>query len=144
MKLLLGVFAVVMMAGYAFYCWKILKARPQSFEQMLMSGVAEWMTARGPASRTSLWMLYVVSALLVITYFVMVFTVFDNPALQYITAALVGVELYHLITTFRHFRRFFAGQSGIMRLLNWKLERLCALLYFAHALLVLISLFFIS
>ncbi|MDO4539620.1 MAG: hypothetical protein Q4B48_00770 [Syntrophomonadaceae bacterium] len=137
MNFLLACFAAALMLGYGYYCWQILRARPQNFEKQLMMMLAEWMVARGPASRSALWMLYIVSLFLVAIYFVLVFSVLSNPAILYLSAALVGVEVYHLITTFSHFRRFFGGRTTIVELLNWKLERFCALLYFAHALLVL-------
>lgn len=142
MKILLGSLAAALLLGYGYYCWHILKARPQGLEQQMMGALAEWMRLRGPGSKTIIWLLFGLSLLLVITYLGLVYAVLANPVIWYITAALIGAEAFHYLATFTRFRRFFAGKTRIMQLFDWKLERLCALLYFGHALLVLYCLFF--
>lgn len=125
---------------YSMYFIRIIKGNPQEFETDIIQTLGSWIVARGAASRRSLWMLWLVSVILEIIYFGLVLIVVNNLAIQFLTGLIVGLESFHLGYVARSFSRFFRGQTALKQLLNWRLERTSALMFFTHSFLVLVCL----
>lgn len=142
MTLLLGVFAAVIFFSYAFYFYKIIIGKPEDFEHQLLKSLAAWMVSNGRNSRPQLWMILLLSVTLEFVYFLLVFTTINQPVLIVITSFFAGVETVHLLTISRSLNKFFSGQVKLGKVFNWKLERISALLFFTHSLLVIICLLF--
>ncbi|CFX85052.1 Uncharacterized [Syntrophomonas zehnderi OL-4] len=142
MILALGIFAGILLFLYSLYFIRIIKGKPQDFEIELLKSMTQWMVQQGRSSKGQLWAMYFFSVLLELTYFILVLLVIKNPFIQFFTALLAGVETFHLASTAVSFRRFFAGQTMISQLFNWGMERMSAILFFTHSLLVLVTLLF--
>lgn len=141
MTSILGIIAATIFFFYAFYFIKIIKANPQGFEIHILKSLTYSMAKTGELIKNQLWTMYFAALLLEIGYFFLTFYLIDNLAMQVYTAALAGVELAHYINMAGNFKRFFSGQSSIVELFNWRMERISAVLFFTHSLLVLIVLF---
>lgn len=142
MTILLGVLAGVLFLTYSYYFYKIMLGKPEDFEVELLKSLASWMVSNGSKSRSQLWMIYGISIILEIFYFVLVFTTIKHPVLLVITSFFIGIEFIHLAIIGRSFQKFFSGQIILKSLFNWKMERISALLFFTHSFLVLVCLIF--
>lgn len=142
MTLLLGVLAGIIFLSYSYYFYKIIIGKPEDFEYELLKSLAAWMVSTGRKSKPQLWMLLVISVIIELVYFLLVFTIIDQPVLIIITSFFAGVEAIHLLTISRSLTKFFAGKVMLKDIFNWKLERISALFFFTHSLLVMICLVF--
>lgn len=140
MALVLGVVAGIILALYSLYFIRIIKGSPREFENEMIKAFAAWIIARGMAARGQVWLMILASLILEIAYFVLVFTVIRNPVLLTFTGFFAGVELVHLLLVAIAFYRFFQGKLMIKQLFNWRVERMSALLFFTHSILVLFCL----
>ncbi|MGR6835134.1 hypothetical protein [Syntrophomonas erecta] len=140
MAVTLGLFAGVIFLLYSIYFIQIIKGSPGEFETDLLKSFAAWMIEKGPAARGQVWRMIGFSAILEIIYFVLVFTVISNPVMQMVTGFFTGVEVIHLSKVSLAFRRFFQGKSMLKEVFNWRIERLSAVFFFTHSLLVIFSL----
>lgn len=138
----LGIMAGIIFGLYSVYFIRIIKGNPQTFEIELLRALAAWIVNTGKASKIQLWMMYIVSLLMEGIYFFLTFTLIKNLFMLGLTASFAGMETYHLITVAINLKRFFAGKSSITNILNWRIERISAVLFFTHSLLVLIILLF--
>jgi len=141
MTMALGIFAGLLLLLYSIYFIRIIKGKPQAFEIELLKSLAYWMVQKGRASKVQLWLMYLLSLIIELSYFILVFSLIANPFMQIFTAMLAGVESYHLLLVGISFKRFFASKTMITQLFNWRMERMSAVLFFTHSLLVLITLF---
>ncbi|NLB87866.1 MAG: hypothetical protein GX790_01370 [Syntrophomonadaceae bacterium] len=142
MTLLLGVLAGIIFISYAFYFYKIIIGKPEEFEYELLKSLAAWMVSNGKKSKSQLWLLLFLSVVIELVYFLLVFTNISQPVLIIMTSFFAGVEAVHLLTVGRALNKFFAGKAMLKDIFNWKLERISALFFFTHSLLVMISLIF--
>ncbi len=140
MTMALGFFAGLLLMLYSLYFIRIIKGNPKDFEIELMKAMAQWMVQRGRSSKGQIWLMYLMSLMIEVIYFIMVFTLIANPFIQFFTVMLAGVESFHFSSTAVSFKRFFASQTTISQLFNWSMERMSAVLFFTHSLLVLITL----
>lgn len=139
----LALFAGLFLLLYSVYFYHIMKGHPQGFELELIKALAEWMINRGPASRWQLWMLYLLSLVLEIIYFCMVFYLLNNVVIKMFTIFLASFEALHLGLVGINLSRFFGGAMPIKKLLNWPIERTSAVLFFTHTLLVIINIIYL-
>lgn len=142
MILLLGVLAGIIFLTYSYYFYKIIVGKPEEFEYELLKSLATWMVSNGAKSKPQLWLLFFLSVILELVYFLLVFATIDQPVLIIITSFFVGVEVIHLLTVGKALSKFFSGKAMLKDIFNWKVERISAMLFFTHSLLVLISLIF--
>lgn len=140
MTMALGLLAGSLFLLYSIYFIRIIKGKPQSFEMELLKSLASWMVKRGHRSKGQLWLMYLMSLIIELVYFISVLLTIVNPFMQFFTALLVGLESYHLLWMAFSLRQFFAGKTRISQIFNWRMERISAILFFTHALLVLIVL----
>ena len=140
MALILGILAGCILAIYSPYFVRIITGSPRAFEEELLKAIAAWAITRGAAIRGQIRLLILASLLLEIIYFVMVFTAISNPAMLIFTGFLVGVEVIHFSIVMRTFYRFFRGEIMIKEIFNWRMERVSAVLFFTHCMLVIFSL----
>lgn len=139
----LGLLAGSLFLLYSLYFIRIIKGKPQSFEMELLRSLAQWMVQRGPHSKSQLWLMYMLSILVELIYFILVFLLIGNPFMQFFTALMAGVESYHLLWMALSLRQFFAGKTRISQIFNWRMERISAMLFFTHSMLVLVILLFL-
>lgn len=125
---------------YWIYFTRILKGDSLSLELLIIKSLAEWMIKNGQASKIKLWILMALSIALEITYFYLSLVVIVNPALKLLTGFFAGVEFYHMLNLVLRLKLFFQGRIMISQIFNWRIERISAILFFTHALLVLVSL----
>lgn len=135
----LGLVAGTILCLYSFYFVRIIKGNPEEFELELLQALANWMMQKGTSSRGQLWLMLLLSFLLELLYFLLVFSVVKNLFLLIFTGIFILVESYHLITFGSSLGKFFRGDIKLKYLFNWRLERLSALLFFTHSLLVLVN-----
>lgn len=140
MALILGIMAGCILAIYSFYFVRIITGSPRAFEEELLKAFAAWAITRGTAIRGQIRLLILASVLLEFVYFVMVFTVISNPAMLIFSGFLVGVEIIHFSLVIRNFYQFFHGEIMIKEIFNWRMERVSAVLFFTHCMLVIFSL----
>lgn len=143
MNIGLAAFAGLLLLLYSVYFYHIMKGRPQEFEIELVRALAEWMINRGPASRSQLWMFYVLSLILEIIYFSLVFYLLNNAVIKLFTIFLASFEALHLGMVGINLSRFFGGSMPLKNLLNWPIERTSAVLFFTHTLLVVINIIYL-
>jgi len=139
MVLVLQIMALLLLFMYFVYFMRILKGDSQSLELLIIKSLAEWMIKNGPSSRLKLWILMGLSIVLEVAYFYLALVVIVNPALEVLTSFFAGVEFYHMFTMVLRFRMFFRGRLMISQVFDWRIERISAVFFFTHALLVLIS-----
>ena len=140
MTVALGLTAAVLFLLYSWYFVRIIKGNPQSFELELMKALAQWMVQKGPASKGQIWLMYWSSCWIEILYLGLAFLTLSNPFMQYFTVMVAAMEGYHLFWLALSCKRFFAGQTLISQLFNWRLERMSAISLFSYSLLLLITL----
>ena len=137
--ILLGLMASSILIIYSSYYIKIIRGYPQEFELELVNAL-QWLR-RKPGH---LWMLLWASALIEVLYFSLVFLVLSNPVILVITWLIILMEVWHLAVVFTKFRAFLAGSISCAAIFNWKLERVSALGFFTHSLIVLLTLLFFA
>lgn len=137
MTMALGIIAGLLVLLYSIYFVRIIKGNPQAFEIELLKSLARWMIKKGRSSKGQLWLMFLLTLIMEIIYFTLVIVVISNAFMQFFTAMLAGVEVYHYLSTGLSFKRFFAGKSTITQLFNWRLERTSTVLFFTHTGLVL-------
>jgi hypothetical protein len=135
----LGIFAGSLLFFYSFYFVRIIRGNPESFEGELLQALANWVVQKGSKIQGQLWMMLLLSFCLELLYFVLVFAVIKNIALLIFTGVFVLVEIYHLTSFGVSLTRFFRGEIKLKHLFNWRIERVSALIFFTHSLLVLVS-----
>ncbi len=142
MTLSLGLFAGIIFFVYSVYFIKIIKGTPEDFEGEILESLAEWMISKGSASKGQMWILLLLSVLLEVAYFTLVFYGINNLTIIVFTLFFAVIELYHLAMLSHSLNRFFKGKIVIKKIFNWKFERLSAMLFFTHSLLILLLLIF--
>lgn len=142
MRMALGLLAGSLFLLYSIYFVRIINGKPQSFELELLKSLARWMVQRGSSSKGQMWLMYLMSLVIELFYFVLVLLLITNPFMQFFTAMLAGLESYHLLWLAVSLRKFFTGKTRISQIFNWRMERISASLFFTHALLVLIIIIF--
>lgn len=138
----LGIFAAVILLGYSFYFYKIIAGKPQEFEFNLIKSLGEWILSRKTKARADMWLMFLFSVVVEFSYFLLAFAVIKNPLLLFFTAFFAGFELLHILLIRSRFSRFFKGELPLKSLFIWPVERISALFFFTHSLLVMISLIF--
>jgi hypothetical protein len=139
--ILLGLMASSILIVYSSYYIKIIRGYPQEFELELLDALQNWLEGRKPGH---LWMLLWASALIEVLYFSLVFLVLSNPVILVITGLIIIMEIWHLAVVFAKFRAFLTGSISCAAIFNWKLERVSALGFFTHSLIVLLTLLFFA
>lgn len=140
MTLTLGLTAAVLFLLYSWYFVPIIKGNSQTFELELLKALAQWMVQKGPASKVQMWLMYWFSLMIEVLYLGLAFLTISNSFMQYFTVMVAAMEAYHLFWLAMSLRRFFAGQTLISQLFNWRLERMSAISLFSYSLLLLITL----
>ncbi|MGE5391499.1 MAG: hypothetical protein ACM3PE_10610 [Deltaproteobacteria bacterium] len=142
MTWMLGLFAGAIFLLYAVYFLQIVRGRPEEFELDIMKALASWMVSRGSAAKGQMWLMVMLSVLLELVYFVLVFTIIQNNFMVLFTVFCAGYEVIHLVILSIGLSRFFQGQLKLKDIFKWKAERLSAILFFTHSMLVLATLLF--
>ncbi|NLU50931.1 MAG: hypothetical protein GXX09_11130 [Syntrophomonadaceae bacterium] len=140
MQAALAVMAVLILLVYSVYFYNIIRSRPERFEALMLTSLAEWMIATKQAARRNLTWMLLVTVLLEVAYFSLVFIVSENLVFWVISGLFAAFEVFHLLGVTMAMNRFFRGLIPLKQLFNWKVERTSAWLFFTHALLVLIQL----
>ena len=140
MTLTLGLTAAVLFLLYSWYFVPIIKGNSQTFELELLKALAQWMVQKGPASKVQMWLMYWFSLMIEVLYLGLAFLTISNSFMQYFTVMVAAMEGYHLLWLAFSCKRFFAGQTLISQLFNWRLERMSAISLFSYSLLLLITL----
>lgn len=144
MAWILGIFAGVLFLIYAVYFFQIVKGKPEEFELELMKALAAWMVSRGERAKGQMWLMVMVSALLELTYFILVFNIINNDFMILFTSFFVGFEMLHLFIVSFGLSRFFKGQLKLKDIFKWKAERFSAILFYTHSMLVIATLLFFN
>lgn len=142
MAWVLGSFAGILFILYAVYFIRIVRGKPEEFEMELMQALAAWMVARGTRAKGRMWLMFALSALLELTYFVLVFEVIQNTFILIFTSFFAGYEVLHLLIVSLGLARFFRGELKLKDIFRWKAERFSAILFYTHSMLVLVTLIF--
>lgn len=142
MAWILGVFAGLLFLIYAVYFFQIVKGKPEEFELELMKALAAWMVSRGTRAKGQMWLMLLLSALLELTYFILVFNIMNNDFMILFTSFFVGYEMFHLFIVSLGLSRFFKGQLKLKNIFKWKAERFSAILFYTHSMLVIATLLF--
>lgn len=140
MKIILGIIAGIIFLAYSIYFYKIIIGKPGDFEISLLQALESWIMEKGSTAQSQMWFLLVASAAVEIIYFTITLILLTHPLMRFLTAFLVGEELYHLVIVGIRFKQFFQQQIEISSVFNWLIERLSAVMYFTHSFLVLTSL----
>jgi len=139
---MLGVFAGVIFLLYAVYFLQIVRGRPEEFELEIMKSLAAWMVSRGSAAKGRLWLLVLISFVLELFYFILVFSIIVNNFMVWFTVLFAAYEVLHLFLISVGLSRFFQGQLKLKHIFKWKAERFSAILFYTHSMLVLVTLLF--
>lgn len=140
-RVLLGLIAAAILIIYSIYFVKIIKGDPREFELDLLNALTNWLQE----SQTGmLWMLLWASAFFEMIYFGLVFVILSNPVTLALTAMIIILEIWHLVVIYINLRNFFAGHISSAGIFNWKLERISAMGFFTHSLIVLLTLLFLT
>lgn len=140
MQIALAAIAIIIFLLYSVYFYYIIRSRPEHFERLMLTTMADWMIAHKQDVPRQMGMLLVFSLLLEVGYFTLVFLVINNPVFRVITGIFAAFEAFHLLRFALAMHQFFSGIIPLKELFNWKVERVSAWLFFTHALLVLVQL----
>jgi hypothetical protein len=143
LKIILGIFAASIFLLYSLYFVRIIKGSQEEFEEELLGALAEWMISTGEAARRQSVYLIAFAILLEITYFLLTFLVIENPLLLAFTGSMVLLETLHVFSIINNFVKFFKGSIVLKQLFEWRVERICCMVFFTHSFLILASLIFI-
>jgi len=138
MSWILTLLAVFIAFGYSMYVRAILKGDADLMEKSLMATIADWMVASGPKSRKRVWFTYWSSLVIELGYLYLALTTLDNMALNFITAAVLGIEAYNMSKLHQRLWWFFHGKITLGEVFVWKVERVSSMALFTHAILVLL------
>lgn len=141
MTILLGLMAAVLLTTYSIYFVKIIQGSPQEFELNLLNALQNWLQESRP---TTLWKLLWASVLIEVIYFGLVFITLTNPVTLALTVMIIIIETWHLLVISINIRHFLAGRISSTNIFNWKLERISALGFFTHSLIVLLTLLWLT
>ncbi len=139
--ILLGLMAAVLLTTYSIYFVKIIQGSPQEFELNLLNALQNWLQESRP---TTLWKLLWASVLIEVIYFGLVFITLTNPVTLALTVMIIIIETWHLLVISINIRHFLAGRISSTNIFNWKLERISALGFFTHSLIVLLTLLWLT
>jgi len=140
MTVTLAVIAGIIFAVYSVYFIKIISGDPGEFEKELLEALADW-TQNSKGKRSQIGFIFFISLITELFYFLMVFLVINNPVIVVFTVLFAGVELFHISRVGITFYKFLKGLIELVDIFNWRLERISAMLFFTHSLLVLLSIF---
>ena len=143
MIVLLGIIASLIFLLYSLYCYQIIKGEPDKMDREIIGALADWIIVKGEAAKSYLWGMYAGSWLAEFLYFYLTLTLISNPTMRILTLMVILVEIYHLGRFGLNLHGFFTGKYLLREVFIWRLERLSALLFFTHSLLVLITLLFL-
>ncbi|MBC7075808.1 MAG: hypothetical protein H5T98_07030 [Syntrophomonadaceae bacterium] len=135
----LGIIAGIIFVAYSVYFFKIMKGEPQEFEKEIVKILAEWIVEKKTAAKTQIGFLIFASLAAEILYFLLVFLVMTNPVIIGFTVFFAVIEMLHIVKISTAFHRFFKGIIKLKDVFNWRLERISAMFFFTHSLLVLCS-----
>ncbi|HCF51543.1 MAG TPA: hypothetical protein DER60_14750 [Syntrophomonas sp.] len=141
LTILLGILASLILATYSIYFLKIIRGYPQEFELELLDALQNWLQE---SNTKALWILLWASVLFEVVYFSLVFLAVSNPVTLALTGLIIVIEMWHLSVVFVNFRNFFGGRITCAGIFNWKLERISAMGFFTHSLIVLLTLLFLT
>ncbi|MGI6412616.1 MAG: hypothetical protein ACOXZ5_02960 [Syntrophomonadaceae bacterium] len=142
MSFLLGAFAAIILILYSWYFIKIITGTSRDFETELLKTFTTWIIDNRENSQRDCWIMVAITIFFEVVYFSLVVFIIDNPVMLVFTGGLAGFELIHIFRVGIGLSRFFKGDSKVKHIFNWKIERTSAVLFFTHALLVLIDLAF--
>ncbi len=134
---LLLAFALTIMLFYFYYVLKILIAKADTFEFVLMESFINWLIVNKQSSKMKSYLLIALSICLEVLYFVLVILFIDNKVIIFYTILLITFECLHLVTSIYSFNQFFKSKRKLSNLFNWRLERSAALLIFTHNILTI-------
>ncbi len=138
MVVILGIMAGIIFVVYSVYFFKIIKEEPQEFEAEILKILAGWMVEEKTAAKKQIWGLIFLSLFVEVLYFLLVFLVIKNPIMIGFTVFFAGMELFHMMKIISAFYRFFKGLTVLKDIFNWRLERVSAMCFFTHSLLILL------
>lgn len=138
---LLGLVAAVILIIYSIYFAKIIQGNPREFELDLLNALHNWLQE---GHTGLLWILLWASVVFEMIYFGLVLVTLSNPVTLALTVMVVVLEIWHLVVIYINLRNFFAGHISSAGIFNWKLERISALGFFTHSLIVLLTLLFLT
>ena len=140
MVLALKVFAGAIFLVYSVYFINIISGAPGEFENELLEVFSEW-AQKGNGNGLQIGMLFLTSLLIELFYFGLVLLVIKNPVFVVFTVVFIAIEFYHIFRIGRGLIRYLRGLIEIALVLDFKFERISAMLFFTHSLLLLFILF---
>lgn len=138
MKIIVGLLALLIFSIYSLYFVRIIRGCAEQFETEL-SAALKLLLDTGKTG--VLWRLWWVSLAIEILYFGLVLMTLHNVVVIVLTATMMSIEVWHLTALMIRFRAFFQGRIDLEGVLNWRLERISAMGFFTHSLIVLVALF---
>ncbi|MEN6325168.1 MAG: hypothetical protein ABFD18_03010 [Syntrophomonas sp.] len=139
----LGIYTGVIFILYSIYFSQIIKGKPEKLELEILKALANWMIATGVKSQSQIWFMLIFSVILETAYFALVLTLISNPFLWYFTWLFIGIEIIHIAIVFLAFYRFFHTRLLLKDIFQWRFERVSAIFFFTHSMLVIIYLVFL-
>lgn len=143
MTVSLGIYAGVIFILYSIYFSQIIKGKPEKLELEILKALANWMIATGVKSQLQIWFTLILSVILETAYFALVLILIGNPFLWYFTWLFIGIEIIHIAIIFLAFYRFFHTRLLLKDIFQWRLERVSAIFFFTHSMLVIVYLVFL-
>ncbi len=143
MTVSLGIYAGVIFILYSIYFSQIIKGKPEKLELEILKALANWMIATGVKSQLQIWFTLILSVILETAYFALVLILISNPFLWYFTWLFIGIEIIHIAIIFLAFYRFFHTRLLLKDIFQWRLERVSAIFFFTHSMLVIVYLVFL-
>lgn len=144
MAIILGIMAGIIFLLYSIYIFEIIRGEPDRLESELIKSLTDWIVFKGAGAKSYLWAMYALSVLIEVLYFYLTLTIIGNPVMRVLTIIMIPLEIFHLALLGLNFQRFFTGKYVLSQLFVWRVERMSAMLFFTHTLLVMVSLVFFS
>ena len=137
MGTILGIMAGAIFLLYSLYFFHIIKGDPEKLELEMLKSLADWIIRKKSKSRRYMWAMVFLTVAAEVIYFYLTLTLIANPVILVFSGFLILFEINHIVTLGLSLQRFFRGQNLLSQIFNWRLERVCAILFFTHAFLVL-------
>jgi len=144
LNITLVILAVLIFIIYSIYAMNIITGTPWRFEAELLGTFKYWLEEKGPGVKKQIIAAVFLSLIIEIGYFYLVLNVINNWLMVQFTSFFIGLEVIHLYKAISGFKKLFTGLIEVDQVFNWRLERISAMAFFTHSLLIILTIIFFN
>ncbi|NLV17572.1 MAG: hypothetical protein GXY50_10270 [Syntrophomonadaceae bacterium] len=140
MQVIFVVLAILILLLYSPYLLAIFRGRGEAFENLLQAEMSEALAVLLENPWRTLLPILAAALIFEAGYFISAWISVNLWGFRLFTSGFILFELFHVCLLIVSLFRYIRGQQEIESMIKWKLERFCALMFSAHAILGLLFL----